>query len=725
MAATTHGIKAGKAFVLIEAVDMTAKILNQIRNRIGRFGSEISQIGTTMALRAAAALTPAGLSLGVYAKFDDSMRIVEARTRGTAEEMQNLREQAKTLGATTAFTATHIGQLMARLAQFGKSRSDIAKMVEPIMLLARAGGTGEDLGMDIIQSTDAVTQVLAAYRLETAETANVADLLTAAVNNSKFSLEEMSTALQYAAPIAKNFNVPLTDLLAGLAGIRELGVDASIAGTAFRNMLLYVSQAKEREDFNKKLQELTGNTIEFTDAAGNLVNPLEMLVGISKALEGVGNLEASDLLTQLFETRATVPAMGLGKSVDTLARMRTVLADVAGTAKRTHDQMETGIGGTFRLLESAAEAVAIAIGESLDLAIRNLGLHTEHTLGSIRDFINAHRGWIVMTVATVAGIGLLGVSLVLLGQSLHMLSGLSFLAIVPLQLIGLLFIPGGAIIAGAILLISLLPQVRQAFADMATNSASKVTELGKSFQTVMNDIAMYLGQGQIEEAAKLMFAQLAVIWKEGVNALLTIWEDLKKAPKAGFMTVGQDAVLMIAEGWLAEMEKAPAGKFRPGAIEQQREYVRSLKETMEGSLLELAHDPATEAARTARNAELEKLRTELETLKGGAEIFRQLLTETPSPFATSPEVNAQTQADALLKAAQNLITPGQAVDTGRVAPHGNPAALRHSTEAAKQFQENKFSAFGKELEKLVALAGDQDEKLAMIEVNTRNALVGV
>src|SRR5262245_24750308 len=118
--ATTYGIKAGKAFILIEAVDATAKVLDQIRHKIGRFGSDISAIGQTMAFRSAAALTPVALSLKTFADFDDSLRIVEARAKGTADEMQNLRDIAQNLGATTAFTATHIGQLMARLAQAKK-----------------------------------------------------------------------------------------------------------------------------------------------------------------------------------------------------------------------------------------------------------------------------------------------------------------------------------------------------------------------------------------------------------------------------------------------------------------------------------------------------------------------------------------------------------------------------------------------------------------------------
>jgi TP901 family phage tail tape measure protein len=410
------GIKAGKAFVIIEAIDQTGKVLNGIRNRIGQFASQMSNMGQMLALRAAAALTPVAFSLSTYQQFDDAMRKVGARSRGTGHEMQNLRKQAKELGRTTAFTATHIANLQARLAQFGMNRGDIEKTVKPLMLLARAGGEGLDLGTDILQATDAVTQTMSAWHLESSQAAEVSDILTVALNDSKFTLEELSTALQHAAPTAALFKMSIKDTVAVLSTIRELGYDASIVGTAFRNMWLRASRSKGRDDFNKRLEDLTGKTIEFVDASGNLRNPIEILQQLRGALQGVGNVEAADMIAKLMELRATGPSLGLMGATDTLARMLTVLDDTGGAAQRIHDEMESGIGGAFRNFESAVEGVQIAVGEALDRMVQGMSGFSQQYLQSITAWIEANGGYIAIVTAAIAAIGAFGIALIVLGQ---------------------------------------------------------------------------------------------------------------------------------------------------------------------------------------------------------------------------------------------------------------------------------------------------------------------
>jgi TP901 family phage tail tape measure protein len=538
MAATVHGIKAGKAFILIEAVDKTAKVLDGLKNRIGRWGSELSAMGTTIALRAAMALTPAVFSAKMFADFDDSMRKVEARSKGTAAEMAALRLQAKELGRTSAFTSSQIGELQARLAQFGKSRADILKMTEPIMDLARAGGEGKDLGLDIIQATDAVTQVLAAYRLETAATGRVTDLLTQTVNSSRFTLEELSTALQYAAPAAKRFNVSIEDMLVGVGAIRELGVDASIAGTAFRNMLLYVSQAAERESFNEALQKLTGNVINFTDAAGNLRNPIDMLLAIAEATKDLGNVEAADLFTQLFETRATVPAMGVSESIKFIQRVRRELSQVHGVAARTHKTLESGLGGAFRELASASEAVALSLGEAFSKSLITATQAANRWLKIISEWIDQNKALVTIIFSSIAALGIFGVVMILLGQTMRMLSGLLVLVIVPMRMLSFAVNLVTGIVAtlyrGLVQLITgaIIP-VTIAFIQLAaTVSAQVIGALARLTVLLMEELLVVM----VTLPAKIMVL---------VNALSTLISTWFAAVQLAASVVGWVAAIMF------------------------------------------------------------------------------------------------------------------------------------------------------------------------------------
>ena len=119
MASGSSGIKAGKAFVVLEVYDKTAFVLRRAARRIQGFANDIQAMGQKMLTRGLLAMTPAALSLSVFTKFDDAMKKVEARSAGTATEMSNLREQAKELGRTTSFTASQVGELQAKLAQKG------------------------------------------------------------------------------------------------------------------------------------------------------------------------------------------------------------------------------------------------------------------------------------------------------------------------------------------------------------------------------------------------------------------------------------------------------------------------------------------------------------------------------------------------------------------------------------------------------------------------------
>ena len=138
------GIKAGKAFVMIEAVDRTAFIFKRISTKMKKFANQMASLGRDMVRKGLVATLPASGSLKVFASFDDAMRKVEARSTGTTQQMEALRNQAKELGRTTSFTARQVGSLQAKLAQKGFDRSErgIKGMTGAVLDLAKAAGEG-------------------------------------------------------------------------------------------------------------------------------------------------------------------------------------------------------------------------------------------------------------------------------------------------------------------------------------------------------------------------------------------------------------------------------------------------------------------------------------------------------------------------------------------------------------------------------------------------------
>lgn len=677
-AGTVHGIKAGRAFVLIEAVDRTSKVLNSIKQRIGRFGADMTQLGQTLALRAAAALTPVGFSLATFSRFDDAMRKVEARSTGTGKELTDLREQAKLLGGTTAFTATHIANLQARLAQFGMHRKAIAEAVKPLMLLARAGGMGLDLGTDIMQATDAVTQTMAAFQMPAESAAHIADLLTVALNSSKFNLEELATSLQHAAPTAANFNMTLEETVALTAAMRELGYDASIVGTAFRNMWLRMSRKKGRDDFNESLKALTGRTIEFIDASGNLKNPIEILQQLRGALAGVGNSQAADMIAKLMELRAAGPSMGIMRATDTLARMLTVLEDVGGEAQRVHDQMESGIGGGFRNLESAIERIQISIGEALDQIVQKTSAGVTAFALKISKWIDANAGLVVGIVATIVAVGALGVGLIVLGQLIiatTAIIGLATAAIgafVTVANLVLALSPAGIVVLIMSLsaLVVVLTAATLAWRSMQKGIKSTVSDFRKSFTAIANA----LKHGEIELAWEIMLGRLQLSFFKFFDSVMDGFEQLI----SGMMRLSrmQDPVSWLtgAEGTLETLFRAPKGTRSPNESRER--------------LIELLEQ---------RQERLEKKSGELTTPPTA---------DRPAPDISKWLDKLNAMAAGLGKATENL-TGG-----GRQAPDVLEGLRMGTLEAAKAIQEARFNQEESALERV---ADNTEDMKGLIE----------
>lgn len=418
MPGSVAGIKAGKAFILIEAVDATGKVLNSVRHRLGRFAGELTQLGKTTVMRTAAAMLPVAWAVKAGTEFDDIMRKVSARSEGTAEEMSHLRSEAISLAAATGLLPSNLAKIQDMLAQKGFNRSQISDMLKPVADLTRAGGDGLDLMKDSADAAKILAGTLQALHMPTSMTAEVADKLAVVLNVSNFNLEELASTMQYAAPAAHHFGASLDDTLAVVSAMRDANIDATIAGTSYRNMLLYMSQAAERSKFNQVLQQLTGNTVEFVDKAGKMHSLVTLIPALLKSVEGLGNVQGSDLLTQLLETRATIPATVVGGMTDNMARMLEQLRLFSGYANRVREEMDSGMGGSFRRLAATIHTTAITLSDALSPSLITIADYIKMVSGLATGWIKKNQALTVSIIAGGAALLALGLALVVTGQAL-------------------------------------------------------------------------------------------------------------------------------------------------------------------------------------------------------------------------------------------------------------------------------------------------------------------
>ena len=128
-----------------------SKFASTVGHRVAS-GAEIGAKSLAVYTGAAATLgaTVATTSLTSIADFESQMTPVKTMMSGscatTAELEQataNLSDKAQELGATTAFTATEVGQAMEYMAMAGWSTDEVLSSVSGVLILAAA--SGEDL----------------------------------------------------------------------------------------------------------------------------------------------------------------------------------------------------------------------------------------------------------------------------------------------------------------------------------------------------------------------------------------------------------------------------------------------------------------------------------------------------------------------------------------------------------------------------------------------------
>lgn len=417
--ATKAGITAGKAFVVIEAIDGTASVLRSIQGKIMRWAAGIQSLGQRLFMRALATSLPSVISTKMFKDFDDAMRRVEARASGTAAQMESLRKQAKDLGTTGAFSATQIANLMDKLGTRGFNREQIMQMTPHVMNVGRAAGEG-DLGKDVLDAADAVSSAINTFQLGAQDAQMVGDMLTQAANASKFSLEDLQIALATAGPVARDFNANLAETLAILSVMRDVGIDASVAGTGLRNMYLKAADSTARDRFNKELEDLTGNTISFVDAVtGDLATVPDILNSLDQAMQGLGTGQRGDLLRELFGLRAITPASAAMADMKTFTRHLEGIVNSKGLGGMQAGQMEQGIGGALRNILRFGESAALVIGQKFEPAIVGLGNAIKNNTQAILDWIDAHASLIIKINLGIIAALALGASLFIIGASLQ------------------------------------------------------------------------------------------------------------------------------------------------------------------------------------------------------------------------------------------------------------------------------------------------------------------
>jgi len=289
---------------------------------------------------------------------------VAAVSLETRDQIADLEIKAKELGATTKFTATQAANAMEIMKMAGFSNADVLAGVGPILDAAAASG------LEIAEVAGHVSNALKGMGLETSEAGRVADVLAVASARTNSSIGSLGESLSNVASTAKQFKIPLEEVVAGVALLQDVGLDASVAGSALNTML--TQMAKPTDEVAAKMKEFG---VTFKDAKGNMLPFEQVLANVSKAAKkSGGNMDQVAFIADLVGLRGQKAAANLKDLFDTgrVQELTKELQNAEGAAKKMAAIRMDNTIGDLEMLDSAIDGVKLALFETQSGPLRGI-----------------------------------------------------------------------------------------------------------------------------------------------------------------------------------------------------------------------------------------------------------------------------------------------------------------------------------------------------------------
>ncbi len=378
---------------------------SDLKGVLGKF-KKLEDVGKNLSRKISLPiLALSGIVLKMAGDFESAMNTVAAKSGATAVEFKKLEDLAASLGATTRFSATQAAQGMAFLAQAGFDTNQILAALPATLNLASAGN------LELARAADIASNVLKGFRLPAEEAGRAADVLALAAAKTNTDVEELGAAMSRIAPVASDLGVSMEETAAAIGALSDAGIKGFRAGTALRAIMAKLAgptgqAAKAMEKLGIETRDLQGNFV-------GLPALMDQFAVAERNAADKGQFFADKV--KIFGTEMVSSAgILINKGGPALQALTDEFIKAGGASQRMTNIMERGFVGGVRVLISALESLAIAVGNTglLKLA-ENM---TRGAAEFVRGLATMNKGVLAFGV-TVAGLAT-AIPLLILGLGL-------------------------------------------------------------------------------------------------------------------------------------------------------------------------------------------------------------------------------------------------------------------------------------------------------------------
>lgn len=336
--------------------------------------------------------------------FEQGLAGISAVAKASVEEMDMARLATIKAGMDTQFSPTEALAGMQQLVTAGQTIQESAQTLIPVLDLA-AGSLGN---LSVDNAADAVVGTLNSYGMAAEKATMVTNQLLRITQLTNFATNDFQGALAKAASNGAMFGTSLDDVLITVGLLRNANIDASSAGTGFRESIRRVATMSAQQD-----KVIAAGVAVYDEKTGKMRSIVDITLDLIDATKDWSEAKRSEMLGLVYGSRgllaynaiqrAQFKTMKDGALVtyegrDAIQRLRAEMAISSGdieqvkkatagfadqqeyltraltesgkTAQEFREKLLDTYAGQKTLLKGVMETIIIQVGEPLNRAFK-------------------------------------------------------------------------------------------------------------------------------------------------------------------------------------------------------------------------------------------------------------------------------------------------------------------------------------------------------------------
>jgi len=534
-------IEAGKAHIKIWA-DKSALVrgLKSIRSDFEQIGNDLQALGGTFMRMSAVMAVPFAIGAKFAGDFERQMKMVSTMLDEPEKHMARFTAQIKDIsvefGESTATLAKGLYDLLSASVAPDKAMH----VLRESMKAAKAGLT------DAAVSTQAIINVLNAFKIPAENAADVTDMLFMTVKRGVTTFPELAQYFGEVTSTAAAAGISMEEAGAAIATMTRNGLKTDMAVTALTNILKeFLAPTDDASAAARKYGiELTSATLRS-----------EGLLGVMRKLAGASPEAMAKIFPNIRGLRGAFPLAGDLKGFATDIDL---MGKKAGSANAAFDKMKGGILGAFEKAWQSAIAVMVAIGETIAEPLKKVGSVLMVAGRMLVTFIDNNKTLFQRLAIGAIVVGALGASLFSLGIAFKAVAFASQGLLTSLGLLKVLMSPitlvTAAVVGLGYALFKLTPvgtMLGDTFQRLFAYLSSAFANVAQDGQKAFGAITEALSAGDIGAAANVALSFVRLEWARLVAWLTEKWDGFR-----GFWIELGTGILVVVNNVTAKLKGA-------------------------------------------------------------------------------------------------------------------------------------------------------------------------